>query len=318
MHWKLKALIQNAIAALPSRASYHTYYWMQRHFGGLRRVNPLPEIQSALEIAAAILKHGRCIAQKSFLEVGTGRTLNLPITMWLLGAHRVTTVDLNPYLKFELVADDLDYIRTHQAEVIELLTPFQFDTGRFQRLLEFDARRQSLAELLTMCRIQYFAPADATRLPLGDGAVTFHVSSNVCEHISKRTLSGILKEGARVVDANGLCVHRIDHSDHFAHSDPKLSKVNFLRYSDAHWALLSGNRYMFMNRLQMDDFQKLFEQNNHKVLSVEANIDSQALSELCDGSLRLNPRFEGKPLETLATLRSIFVSWPRATSDIGR
>ena len=210
MDWRLKALIQNAISALPLRVSYPTYYSIQRRFGGLRSASPLPAIRSATEIAATILEHGRRIDHSSFLEVGTGRTLNLPITMWLLGADRVTTVDLNPYLKFELVAEDLQFMRTHRTDVIEILKPFGPNMRRLHQLFEFDSAADCLSDLLELCQIEYLAPLDAAQLPMADGSVTFHVSSNVCEHIPEKSLARILQEAARVLDGDGLCVHRID------------------------------------------------------------------------------------------------------------
>lgn len=312
MDWRLKALIQNAISALPPRVSYSAYYAIQRRFGGLRCANPLPAIQAAADIAATIIKHGQRIEGSTVLEVGTGRTLNLPITMWLLGAQRVMTVDLNPYLKFELVAEDLQFLQTHRSEWIDILRPLGLDMRRLHRLLEFDSQTHYLPELMAICQIDYLAPVNAADLPLADGSMKFHVSSNVYEHIPRSSLAGILQEAFRVVPADGLCVYRIDHSDHFAHSDPKLSPVNFLQFSDAKWSRLSGNKYMFMNRLRVDDFESLFEQSNIEVISVQAAVDEKALADLKDGSVRLDPKFTGKPLETLATLRSTVVGRPRS------
>ena len=48
MHWKLKAKIQSAISLLPSSTSYTEYYWFQRHFGSLRRLNPISRITAAI------------------------------------------------------------------------------------------------------------------------------------------------------------------------------------------------------------------------------------------------------------------------------
>lgn len=308
MHWKVKALIQNTISVLPSRLSYSAYYRLQRQFGGLRAVNPLAAMRSAVEIACAIANHGGRIPNSSFLEVGTGRSLGLPITMWLLGADRITTVDLNPYLKYELICEDLQYIRAHPTEVLELFGNLELDKDRFRRLLEFDTSLQDQRDLLAMCGIQYLAPMDAANLPLDDASVTYHVSNNVCEHIPQETLVAIFKEGARVIDDHGLFVHIIDHSDHFAHDDRALSAVNFLRYSDARWTLLAGNRYMYMNRLRVDDFMSVFDESHHEVLSVEARVDATALDQLVTGRVPLDSRFLGKRTETLATLRSLFVS----------
>lgn len=308
MHWKVKALIQNTLSVLPSRLSYSAYYRLQRQFGGLRTVNPLSAMRSAVEIASAITNHGGRIPNSSFLEVGTGRSLGLPITMWLLGADRITTVDLNPYLKYELICEDLQYIRANRGKVLDLFGNLELDKDRFRRLLEFDTSSQRHRDLLAMCGIEYLAPMDAANLPLDDASVTYHVSNNVCEHIPQDILVAIFKEGARVIDDGGLFVHIIDHSDHFAHDDRALSAVNFLRYNDARWTLLAGNRYMYMNRLRVDDFMSVFDESHHEVLSVQARVDPTALDQLAAGSVPLDSRFSGKPTETLATLRSLFVS----------
>ncbi len=62
-------------------------------------------------VVKLIEDHGRSACGSTFLEVGTGRRIGMPLTYWLLGADKVVTVDLNPYLKEELVRDDIAYIR---------------------------------------------------------------------------------------------------------------------------------------------------------------------------------------------------------------
>ena len=54
------------------------------------------------------------------LEVGTGRSVTLPLALWLWGARSVVTVDLNSYLSGALVRESLDYLRNHKADVTEL------------------------------------------------------------------------------------------------------------------------------------------------------------------------------------------------------
>ena len=50
----------------------------------------------------------------TLLEVGTGRRLNVPLILWLLGAEKITSVDLNRYLRPELVAVDMDHYRNRR------------------------------------------------------------------------------------------------------------------------------------------------------------------------------------------------------------
>src|SRR5262245_9231314 len=105
MRWKLKARLQNTISRLPTRASYAAYYWVQRHFGGLREGSPLSRLAAGVEAWKRIARQGVNPAGKVFFEVGTGREPVMPMCWWLMGADRVVTVDLNPYLKGELIRE---------------------------------------------------------------------------------------------------------------------------------------------------------------------------------------------------------------------
>jgi predicted RNA methylase len=51
------------------------------------------------------------VTGRTVLEVGTGHMVDLPIGMWLCGAERVITVDLNPYLSRELVSEARTFVR---------------------------------------------------------------------------------------------------------------------------------------------------------------------------------------------------------------
>ena len=101
MNWKLKAKIQNAVSFFPSSASYATYYWMQRHFGALKKMNPINKLTAGIETCMRIKKVGRDPVGKVFFEVGTGRAPITPLAYWLMGAQKTITIDLNPYLKEE-------------------------------------------------------------------------------------------------------------------------------------------------------------------------------------------------------------------------
>lgn len=300
MYWKLKATMQNAISLLPSDASYEAYYWAQRHFGGLRRSVPTSKLIAAIETWKRIQSQERSPMGKVFLEIGTGRVPLVPIAYWLMGAESTITIDLNPYLKEELISEHLYYLSNHEDEILALFGSLM-DKKRFNDLVKLAERPKiQAAEVLDLCQIIYIAPGDAANTNLPEEHIDFHTSYTVFEHIPPDILADILREGNRVIKNNGLFIHRIDYSDHFSHSDKNISAINFLQYSDNEWAKYADNRYMYMNRLRHDDFLALFESVGQQIIAVEPNIDHRSEELLKTKTLNLNVRFSSKTQEVLA------------------
>lgn len=294
MHWKLKALVQNAIAQLPSEMSYRAYYKMQKSFGGLRKSDPSSRLTAGVKVADYIRQHGGSIQGKTFFEVGTGRTLSLPIALWLCGAERVITVDLNPYLTPELVWKNLNFIRNNSSQVNSLFGDYasqEIFCDRLERLL---AHNGTMSAFLKLLNIEYMAPADATSLALPDNCVDYHVSFTVLEHIPPETIAEILVEGRRILTNDGFFVHCIDFTDHFSHSDRSISAVNFLQFSERTWHRYAGNRYMYQNRLRVDEFRELLEDSEVQILKMDVDVNEKSLSVLTSGSLKLDARFQNK------------------------
>ena len=57
----------------------------------------------------------------------------------------------------------------------------------------------------------------------------------------------------------GITTHSIDYSDHYARSDPSVSRLNFLRYSDAEWRPFNSGK-QYVNRLRHSDYLRLFRE----------------------------------------------------------
>ena len=113
---------ENAVSLLPSQSSYAAYFWIQRHFGGLRRINPVERLTAGIETWKQIEQLDHDPNGKIFFEVGTGRVPMTPLAYWLMGAKGVITIDLNPYLKAELIKECLQYMANH-AEIQPLFGP---------------------------------------------------------------------------------------------------------------------------------------------------------------------------------------------------
>jgi len=97
--------------------------------------------------------------------------------------------------------------------------------------------------------------------------------------------------------AEAIC---IDFSDHFSHSDNSILPINFLQFDDMEWERLAGNRYMYHNRLRVDDFANIFRDTDLRILSMDAIINEKAREELREG-FPLDDRFVRKNIDTNAT-----------------
>ena len=312
MHWTLKARIQNVAARLPPRLGNNVYYIAQRRFGGLRSACPKSRLQAGLDVVCLIEKERRTVSGTTVLEIGTGHQINLPIALWLCGADQVITIDLNRYLKAELVRRDLSYIEDHTDEIVSLFGE-RASEPVFQRRLAVLLQRKTwnLSQLLESMNIRYLAPADAARLDLEKHSVDYHVSYTVLEHIAPETLIRIFREGKRVIRASGLFIHCIDFSDHFAHSDSSISSVNFLQFSEEEWTRIANNRFMYHNRLRVDEFRALLDESDLDVIKMDRRVDEQAKQILEDNSLLLNTRFRGRTSEVNATSHAWVVARAR-------
>jgi hypothetical protein len=314
MHWKVKAKAQSLIAILPSSLSYGVYLWIQRHFGGLRAINPSARLAAAVEIWRRNRYQGQDPIGKVFFEVGTGRSPVVPLAYWLFGAERTITMDLNPYMDPELVEECLHYIVRNICDVKRILEPYLVPT-RLEDLQEFiKYRKFSQPDFLHFAGIDYIAPGNASKTELSNRVVDYHTSYTVFEHISSDDISAILCEGNRIVKESGIFVHCVDYSDHFSHGDHSIPAINFLQYSERKWAKYAGNRYMYMNRLRHDDVLELFASAGHRILSDEPITDSRSMKELTQGRIHVDERFRAKSIETLSVSSAWIVSEKREST----
>lgn len=301
MNWKLKANLYNLIDKLPNTLACNSQYWLQKSLGQLRHTNPIVSIKASILIAANAIKYGQKITGCSLIEVGTGRRINLPLTFWLLGISSILTVDLNPYLKWELIEQDLNYIKAHAETVKDLfsieLRPTDFET-RWEDLLEINSVSQELPEVLNL---NYIAPGDASSLAIASNSIDFHVSNSVLEHIPSESLNKILREGQRVIKPSGFLIHQIHLGDHRATGDSSLSSIDFLQYDEPTWNKLAGNRFMYHNRLRLEEYLTVFQDAGLEIVRIsDREIDHKALSLLNQG-FPLDQRFQHFDGETNAT-----------------
>jgi SAM-dependent methyltransferase len=298
MDWRVKAIVQNSVGILPPRLSYAIYFWLQNHMGSLRNDDLWGYLKTSLSVISFCKRNGICISNKMILEVGTGRTVNIPIFLWLGGAKGVKTVDLNPYLKESKILELLYFLNREEEHIKKAFQGLINMDLLDQRLNKLKNHEKNVRKLLKMMNIEYFSPASAASLPIENDTIDYHLSINVLEHIPHRDIKPIFLEGRRILKKDGKFIHFIDLSDHFSHSDKLISSINFLKYSEKQWHYWSGNRFMFHNRLRIDDFYLLFREIGLEIIDKEEAMDVDALALLESGFV-VDNRFSSFPLQRL-------------------
>jgi hypothetical protein len=240
------------------------------------------------------------------MEVGTGWGLDVPIGFFLCGAACIKTFDAHRHLRRRRVEQALEVIRAKRQQVTHIFLPLTNEDEISERLDKI-CRASTLNQLLNAAHIEYVAPADAASAGLDAGSIDVHFSHTVLEHIPEPALRGILIESCRVLSRNGIAFHHIDPSDHFSHADSRISKINFLRYSDEEWNRYAGNRFAYHNRLRLSDYLRLFEECGHRIIRSEIHCDEESLREIARG-FPLDAKFRGHSAESLSASVILLIS----------
>ncbi len=300
MNWKQKSLVQNLTASLPRKLGGMVYYQMQRRFGKLGVTDPRSRLEAGLQMLRYAERDDKTVEGSTIVEVGTGHRMNVPIALWLNGAERICTYDLNPYLGATLVLEDVEYMRAHEKKIFDVFGDvaerpvFQ---RRWRQLMEMTLDANNFASAFN---VEYHGPGDAATTGLVSGSVDLHVSFTVLEHIPPAALANIMVEARRVLKEDGLFIHHIDFTDHFAHADDDITSINFLHFDEPTWLRLGGNRFMYMNRLRVDDMIRLVSAAGLEILCDDRVVDQRALAALQNG-FEVDGEFRLKSDETNAT-----------------
>jgi hypothetical protein len=253
MDWRIKGAIQKVLGVLPGGERAH--YWLQKSAGGLRRFGP--ELDAKLEDFRLMIGHlasvGVQVAGTRFMEVGTGWYPTFPLSLYVMGARRVETFDLNRHLKPELVEKMLNRLNLEVPKLAELggIDP-TVALDRFALASRALVQGASLDTATEGC-VRYHAPADATRTGLPPSGVDVVFSNSVLEHVPGPVIEQMFGEARRILPPGGVMFHSVNCGDHYAYTDRSISQLHYLQFSDAQWSRWN-NAFLYQNRLRAMDF----------------------------------------------------------------
>jgi SAM-dependent methyltransferase len=294
MNWKLKAHTLAVLSRLPAgRAIYHS---LQARLGN--QLDADESISRALEVVELIREAGSDTLRGIYVEIGTGWRPFLPFILYLIGADRVITFDVNPWLNKTYVRETYRSLGDRLPLIADRLGLNVPDLqARYQAAI---SKSKDVSGLLQAFHVEYRCPADARWTELDDESVDFLCSSNVLEHIPPAILRDIHLEALRILRPGGLAVHRFDPGDHASHVDPSVTAVNFLQYSERQWRWYGGAGLAYHNRLRCVQHENLFEEAGFAILSKQVRINSRSLKAIQKGEIAVHPDFAKFRPEELA------------------
>lgn len=311
MRWELKAAIQRAVSWVPCHT--RVYRWLQDTAG----TYPLDmaDIYGRKSLfLRRMIGQGLSLDGKTAVEVGTGWYPVLPILLYLLGAERVVTIDLNPWLTPRTLADTLAGVR---GVLDRLADDFEMPADLVQDRFETAASRAETAAdvraALTSFGIEYWVPCDAGATGLPARSIDLIVSTNVLEHVPGPVIERILAESRRILTPGGLIAHHINPGDHFSNGDDRIHTAHFLRYSPRSWYFIGGSGVAYHNRLRGVDYVRLFRRAGLSLTHTYESIDERALADLRSEKARVHASFRGYSAEELACdIIGIFARTPQS------
>lgn len=268
--WKLKS---RAFRAIDNLNATSLLYWLQTNVTRRARKN--------LTVGSAnwkfLREHIASLGRPKVFEFGAGKSLqqNLYLSSFVSSQ---TLIDLFPMLDLRL-ADAA-------ARGLATLTdgrPYQ-PIGRIEDLKHYG--------------IIYRAPCDAAATGFTAGCFDACISTDTLEHIPPGDLLRIFVELMRILRSGGLVSAVIDYSDHYAHTDASISRLNFLQFSENEFALHNHSVH-YQNRMRHGDYLALFKQVGFEVLK------EMSLNHI-EPPVRISAQFSSDDPNTFAT-KGIFL-----------
>jgi len=250
--WKLKSVAFSALNYMPDV----TLYILQKYVTGNSKVKFSTPYVGWEYHKNSVAKMGA----KRLLEFGAGKNLAQNIFLSALVEQQVV-VDLFPMLDVNQVNDGIRRLKEIGAPI--------------------DGRSiADLDDLEKIYSIRYLAPLDMRKTNFNDGEFDICISTNTLEHIPREDIESIFLELFRIVKPNGCISAMIDYSDHYAHTDRSITRLNYLRFTEAEWKQHNHAKH-YQNRMRHDHYAEIFKYAGFEVMEEDpTNIETRESGRL--------------------------------------
>src|SRR5262245_39528447 len=297
MYWKTKAHLLAVLSRMP--LGERIYRRLQRVVG-TNRLNVSESLARCVEVVNLAKEAGYGPLGGTIVEIGTGWRPFLPVILSLLGADRIITFDIHPWLTGSYLRETCQAVDACIDDLAEKL-----DVDPQPMRARFEKARAAMtssapATVMKAFRVDYRCPGDATRSGLPAGSADLVCSSNVLEHISHSLLAPLHAEAARILRPGGLAVHRFNPGDHFATVDRRITTANFVRFSASQWRWYGGSGLAYHNRLRCPDHARLLQRAGFELAVSRVRHNERAARAIESGKLPVHADFQQFNAQELA------------------
>ncbi len=298
--WKVKVLIQFILSKIPLGEKIN--HGFQKMNGSHDEQTIRGKIITLAETMAKINEHVP-LEGATVVEIGTGWVPISSLLFYLMGAKVCHTYDHVPHVRYQLMQMLLRSIEGQQKELSKITSiSHEVLATRLARLTE----AANLEEYFTKANIIYHAPGDGAATGLEDKSVDLVYSNAVLEHVPKKVVYGVTMECKRILKKSGVAYHLIGLHDHYADFDKRISKVNFLKYSERVWSFFVKNKISYHNRLREKQFLDIIKECGGKVVWQENKVNPDDIDLL--KTMKIAGTFQEMSPEELAIYKTELIS----------
>jgi len=241
--WRIKSFAFNLFDRAP--AGGLLYYMIQRYVTGTVPRDFDKYRETYIKHCYAAAEKFGDVARLKVLEIGAGWDLYGNILNYTYGFNDQTVMDVRKLARAQSVNEVIEYFQKNPIQGC-VRSPSHFvSEGNFED------------DLLQKYGIRYLAPCDATAFQCQDREFNMIITTSVFEHIPRDVLEKIILNFHRVLSDDGICSHVVDFSDHYSHSDKKISSFNYCKFPEVEWRRHSPAIH-YQNRMRHGEYVDLF------------------------------------------------------------
>lgn len=293
MDFRLKLFLQKVLSVFP----YKVYRTLVNRHPKLANPDYERTIKFKINNCGFVKPHGLDLEDKVILETGTGSSLSDPLTFYLAGASKIYTFDIKLHLNPDHV---WGLVKHYENNLKYLSTTMQIPINEVKirwKKLKKSYKVKDLDELLRVTNIHGY---ESQIIPnnVKNNSVDIFFSNSVLQRISIDWLKKMLKDTSKVMKKDAIFWHKIDCNDINAMYDKKITRYQYLKYSDRLWKLMTSEVFNNQNRLRQSDFIKSFNEVGFKPIFVRSQHPKNYKKQL--KSIKINKRFKHYKFEDLS------------------